>query len=135
MKDNHFEILLDKDYGELKNLRVKNNSIYFVGSNSGKDVLYRFDLVNKSVSKVYEPRFGIESPAFSSDGRSLVLSDYTADGFRLIKIPQKDLNEVEIANPQNKNIYLPKIWQNRNQEFWILQLQIQVNINQENTEK
>ncbi|HPE75215.1 MAG TPA: hypothetical protein PLC80_03965 [Draconibacterium sp.] len=98
LKDNNFEILLDKDLGELKNLRVKTNSIYFVGSSSGKDALYRFDIVNKSVSQVYEPRFGVESPAFSSDGKNLVLSDYTSDGLRLIKIQQKELKEVEITN-------------------------------------
>jgi hypothetical protein len=97
LEGNHFEILLDKDYGELKNLRLKGNSIFFVGSHSGKDGLFRFDLTDKSVSQVYEPRFGIESPAFSPDGNNLVLSDYTSDGFRLITIPTKEINEVEIT--------------------------------------
>ncbi len=36
--------------------------------------------------RIYEPRFGAESPAVSPDGKSIVLSDYTSDGFRLIKI-------------------------------------------------
>ncbi len=103
LESKQFEILLDKDYGELKNLRIINRSIYFVGSHSGKDALYRFDLVNKTVFQVYEPRFGLESPAFSSDGKSLVLSDYTSDGFRLIKIQQNNLNEEEITNlPKQK---------------------------------
>ena len=106
LKDNKFEILLEKDFGELKNLRIKDNNIYFVGSFSGKNTLYRFDLADKSVSQLYDPRFGIESPAFSSDGKSLILSDYTADGFRLIKIQNKDLNELHITMKPSLNFPL-----------------------------
>ncbi|GAB1452368.1 hypothetical protein MASR2M47_24240 [Draconibacterium sp.] len=62
---NHLEILLNEDFGEIKNLRVKNSSVYFVGNQSEKNGLYRFDLIDRSVSLVYEPRFDVESPAIS----------------------------------------------------------------------
>jgi len=106
LETNHFEIIIDKDYGELKNLRVRNNCIYFVGSFSAKNSLYKLDLTNKSVTQVYESRFGIESPAFSPSGKSLLLSDYTADGFRVIKIENNKLNEVEIGNIEIKKYKL-----------------------------
>ena len=101
---NHqFEILLNKDLGEIKNLTIHKNNIYFVGTHSGKNGLYKLNVEDKSVSLVYEARFGIESPAFSPSG-NLVLSDYTADGFRLIKIDKDQLNE-QVINYIEKSKY------------------------------
>lgn len=102
---NQYEIILEKDFGELKNLRVLNNNIYFVGTHSGKNNLYKLNLEDKSVSQVFEARFGIESPAFSPSGK-LVLSDYTADGFRLIKIDANNLKELSVNNFEKKNYEL-----------------------------
>jgi len=100
-----YEIILRKDFGELKNLRVLKNNIYFVGTHSGKNSLYKLNLEDKSVSQVFEARFGIESPAFSPSD-NLVLSDYTADGFRLIKIDAHNLREVRVDNIEKKNYEL-----------------------------
>lgn len=105
LENNRFEKILNKDLGELKNLRVKGNDIYFIASYSGKNNLYRYNLIDKSVYQVYESRFGLESPAFSPNGR-LVLSDYTADGFRLIKTNAKSIQEVSLNEIENKNYEL-----------------------------
>lgn len=104
MENNQFEILLDKDFGEMKNLRVKDNNVYFVASYTGKDDLYKFDFSDGSVSHIYESRFGLESPAFSPNGKNMVVSDYTSDGFQLIKISTSKLNDVKIIET-NKEIY------------------------------
>jgi hypothetical protein len=93
LKTNQFEIIFDKDLGEIKNLRPINNNLYFVSSYSGKNSLYRLNFDEKSVYLVYESRFGIESPAFSPSGKKLIVSDYTADGFRLIKLETDQLKE------------------------------------------
>lgn len=102
---NSFGIILDKNLGEPKNLRIVNNNLYFVGSYTGKNNLYRLNLDNKSVYQVYESRFGIESPAFASNG-SLVLSDYTADGFRLIKTQTKSNKEKNLSEIEKKDFEL-----------------------------
>ena len=106
LESNQIEILLDIDLGELKNVRVKDDNIYFVGSHLAKNCLYRLNLKYKSVSLVFESRFGIESPAFSPSGEKLVLSDYTADGFRLIKIDTEKLNERVLKNVDVKRYAL-----------------------------
>ncbi len=80
-------VLLDREMGDLKQLRLAEKWLYFISSWSGKNSLYRFHFGNKHVELVYEPRFGVEFPAVSSCGERIVLSDYTADGFRLIEIP------------------------------------------------
>ncbi len=83
---NDLEQLIDIELGDIKHLRIWENYLYFISSYSGKNSLYRMNLNNNSVEMVYTPRFGVESPAISPDGSRILLSDYTADGFRIIEI-------------------------------------------------
>ncbi len=106
LENNRIEVLLKKDYGEIKNIRIKDNNVYFVGSHSGKDILYRFDLTEQKVWAVYEPRFGLESPSFSPDGTQLAVSDYTSNGFRIIKLESSDLHEIEVTHQPKKKYSL-----------------------------
>lgn len=85
--ENRLTYLTDHDPGDMKHLHKAGEYLYFIASWSGKNSLYRININNREIELVYEPRFGVESPAVSPDGRKIVLSDYTADGFRLIEIP------------------------------------------------
>lgn len=80
------EILIGNGMGDIRQLRVKDKYLYFISSYSGKNSLYRLNLNDLSVVRIYEPRFGVESPAVSPDGSKILLSDYTSDGSRLIQI-------------------------------------------------
>lgn len=80
------EILFDRDAGDIRQLKVAANQLVFISSYSGKDGLYSYDLENGIVRMVYEPRFGAGYPAISGNGKNVVLSDYSASGFRLIQI-------------------------------------------------
>ncbi len=88
---NNLEILTDENLGEIKNLKVINNAVYFVGSYTGKDALYRYDIDDKSLILMYEPRFGLESPAISLDQKKIIVSDLTSDGLRLLELTKNDL--------------------------------------------
>jgi len=81
------KVLLDREMGDMKQLRLSGDWLYFISSWSGKNSLYRFHLKTQGVERVYEPRFGVEFPAVSPCGERIVMSDYTADGFRLMEIP------------------------------------------------
>lgn len=105
LENNGFEIILNIDLGELKNLRVNGNDLYFIAGYSGKNNLYRLNLIDKSVYQVYESRFGIESPAFSPNG-TLILSDYTVEGFRLIKTGAEIIQEVKFADIEKNEFEL-----------------------------
>ncbi len=106
LENKRLEIILNKDFGEIKNLRVQNDKVYFVGSIMGKNNLYRLSLMDNSVVQIYEARFGIESPAISPNGKNLVLSDYTSDGFRLIKIDAETAKEIGSDHFEKKNYKL-----------------------------
>jgi hypothetical protein len=86
------EILIDFDLGELKHLKWTGSDLLFISSYSGKNSLYSFNLQNKKLNFLYEPRFGVESPGISSVSEKILLSDYTADGFQLIEIDKNKLD-------------------------------------------
>ncbi len=92
LQSGNVRVIFEKEMGDLKQLRVAGNKLYFISSYSGKNSLYRMDLNDHKVSRIFEPRFDVAYPAISPDGSTIVLSDYTAGGFRLIRIsarPQK----------------------------------------------
>lgn len=91
-------LLTTLNLNDVKQLKLSGEWLYFISSYSGKNSLYRLNLDSKQIELVYEPRFGAESPAVSPDGRSVVLSDYTADGFRLIEVPTSHEKVVSVEH-------------------------------------
>jgi hypothetical protein len=87
--DEKIEFLANEVCGEIKSLIVNGSDIFFISSYSGQNDLYNFNLKSKKIFRVYASRFGVDYPAISPDGKTIVLSDYTADGFRLIEIQVK----------------------------------------------
>jgi len=81
----NWEFLSDTEMGDIKNLKVKNEDLYFISDFSGKDALYRFDLTTKEIVRLYDPRFGCAYPEIEDSG-NIILSDYTANGYRLLKL-------------------------------------------------
>jgi hypothetical protein len=85
------------ELGEIKHLRASGDWLYFISSYSGKNSLYRIHLTQQNIEQVFEPRFGAESPAISPNGKTIAVSDYTANGFRLISIPSHHQKVVPIG--------------------------------------
>lgn len=100
VKTGEVSYLIERDLGDIKNLKVKDNRIYFTSSFSGKNGLFFLDMKNNVINQIYEPRFGAEAAAVSPNSEKLIFSDYTADGFRLLEIPSNELQPIKI----NENI-------------------------------
>lgn len=105
LENNSHEIIIKSDLGELKNIRVEKDNIYFIGSYSGKNNLYRFNLKENIAYQVFDSRFGVESPAISPKG-SILLSDYTSNGFRLIKLRPETYQEINVSGIKKKEYEL-----------------------------
>ena len=88
------EVLLDTDLGDIRQLKVAGEVIYFISSYSGKNCLYRMNLSTNHIELIYEPRFDAAYPSVSSDEKKIMLSDYTADGYRLIEIEAGQLKPI-----------------------------------------
>ncbi len=99
----------EKDLGDIKHLVYMNDRIYFISSYSGRNELYTYHLESHDISRVVRARFGIESPAFSADGNRLILSDYTACGFRLIEMKISDLEAIPIEKVTKGNYRLAEV--------------------------
>lgn len=123
------ELLIDQDLGEIKNLKIVNNQIFFTSSYSGKNGIFVLNRNTNSISQIYEPRFGSESPAISPNKLKIILSDYTADGFRLLEIPLKKegLQSLNLLKTHNYSLadHLAK------QESGVLDLSVVDTINYE----
>ncbi|MCY1722258.1 hypothetical protein OU798_18030 [Prolixibacteraceae bacterium Z1-6] len=99
LENGDFEILHNQDLGELKHLRFKNNRLYFICGYSGKNALYSYNFESKKIDQLYEPRFGVEYPSINANN-TFVLSDYTADGFRLIEHKPENAKTLELVNKE-----------------------------------
>lgn len=86
------------DPGEIKHLALLGDKLFFIGGHTGKSELWSLNLISDEVFRELPARFGLESPAFSPDGKSLVLSDYTSAGFRLVKVLSKDCQPVSVRS-------------------------------------
>ncbi len=89
------------DLGNIKSLKVKNGQLFFVSSFSGKDALYSMNLENHTIHSVYNPRFGADYPAISKNVKNIIFSDYTSDGFRLLKIKNTRLKKINSTGKYN----------------------------------
>jgi hypothetical protein len=99
-------ILITQDLGEIKHLYPQGDKLFFISSYAGKNELYSLTIGDGSLRREVTARFGIESPAFSEDGKSLLVSDYTADGYRLIRIYRDKLHGEPIFSIQKANYVL-----------------------------
>jgi hypothetical protein len=77
---------------------VKGNQIFFSGTSSGIDNIYCYNTVTDSVNQISSVHFGAFHPQLSSDGSTLLYSNYTASGYTVGKLR---LDE-GLWNPINK---------------------------------
>ena len=106
VETNDMKFLTSPKLGNIKHQRSFEDDVYFIASYSGKDCLYRISLVDLNIERIFEPRFGVESPAVSPDGKSIVLSDYTANGFRLIVVPANHSDAIPLQEVKSAEYIL-----------------------------
>jgi len=100
LRSKSHQLLYKQELGDLKHLRIVNNTLYFISSYSGKNALYSFRFSDQVLTRLFNPRFDGAYPAISSNG-VIALSDYTGNGFRLIKLNEISTIPVEEIEPGN----------------------------------
>ncbi len=118
------ELLSVPELWEIKQLFYYNGELYFINGYSGKDELWKISLSDLSTSRILEARFGQAYPAFENDG-SLILSDYTANGYQLIRYLPESLKVNVKEEPKKESFQLA--------EFLSGQEQGSVDFNQSDT--
>ncbi|MDF1573732.1 MAG: hypothetical protein P1P86_00885 [Bacteroidales bacterium] len=73
--------LFDAGMDDISYPTVRGNKIYFGGTFSGIDNIYCYDIKEDQAFQVTSARFGAFHPQISSDGLSLLFSDYSSRGY------------------------------------------------------
>jgi len=79
------DILMPYTYNELKRPVMRGNWIYFTGSIQGADDVYAFNLRSRKTYQITKSRFGVRDVQPTPGGNFLVYSNYTSDGFKVVK--------------------------------------------------
>jgi hypothetical protein len=87
---------------------VKSGSfVYFVGAFSGINNIYRLDSSGQIV-QLTSSRFGATDPSLDAKGKEIIYSDYTADGYQLVKASVDSLKGVPLLQVTDNSIKLYK---------------------------
>lgn len=102
VESSEMEYMLPFSFKEIKWPVMHGKWIVYTGTYEGKDNLYAIDTETKAIFKVFESRFGANYAAFTDDGKQLVFSYYTADGFKLTSMDflPDEIEEVQLNQLQ-----------------------------------
>jgi hypothetical protein len=78
------ELLLPYSSMEMKRPSFYRNYVLYTASYNGKDNIYAFDRNTKEVFSITSSRFGASDASVTTDQSSIIYSDYSADGYRLV---------------------------------------------------
>ncbi|TAJ15635.1 hypothetical protein DMA11_00045 [Marinilabiliaceae bacterium JC017] len=76
--------ITEPTFSNIRYPRVLKDTIYFSGSWTGIENIYKVPLAGGNITQVTTSRFGSTSPSFSHNGKSILYSDYTSDGYQLV---------------------------------------------------
>lgn len=95
-----------QDIGDIRQLHRSGDRLFFISSYTAKNELFSIHPERGDIRREVSARFGVGYPAISSDGRYLVLSDYSANGFRLIRMETSDIRPVPVQQITKGNYHL-----------------------------
>ncbi|WP_321373759.1 hypothetical protein [uncultured Draconibacterium sp.] len=86
------------ELGEIKQLQISGDSLYFISSYSGKNALYVYNLKSAEINRLYAPRFDTAYPAIQQNG-TIAISDYTGNGFRILEFQPEHTDPINTIGP------------------------------------
>ncbi len=78
-ENNSWQTVTDADFTEIRFPKIINNQIYFTGSYSGIENIYRINTDGTQLEKVTESKFGAAYATLSN--KELIYQNYTSDGY------------------------------------------------------
>jgi len=122
LQDDKTETLIPESFENISYPTWGNDLIYYSSPYSGIDNIYAFDPASGNHYQVTSRMFGAFYPFFDEKNNTLYYSDYTADGFQIVKT----IADKENWKPKNDVIvkdvlsaYADNLQQQENGEAWI----------------
>jgi hypothetical protein len=91
-------ILLPFTFNELRRPVQRGKSLYFISSMGGTDDVYSYNMEVNETYRVTSSRFGVRDVQAISSGNYLVYSNYTSNGFKIVKMAQTN-SPTSISDP------------------------------------
>jgi hypothetical protein len=82
-------VLLPFSYNEIRRPVQHGDYLLYTSSIGGKDDLYGYHLNERVNYSVTSSRFGVRDAQLTPDAKYVIISNYTADGFKVVKFPLK----------------------------------------------
>ena len=99
------KMLFNAGFNEIKLPSKFGNRVYFIGSYTGIDNIYYFDLETQEINCITSSRFGVHSFSLNKAGDKIVYAEYTSDGYRLSYENLDNLKSIETEKITCKNIF------------------------------
>jgi hypothetical protein len=105
-------------YTEISKPYPVEDRIYFTGAYNGIDNIYVLNLEDGSIQQLTSSVFGATNACPSPDGKTLLYSDYTSQGYRLVTMPLDSAMWLPLDNVKDLSI---RLYQSiSKQEDWVL---------------
>lgn len=88
--------LLPYSYSEPRRPVQRGNFLFFTGSYNGNDDIYAYNLKEKATYRITSSRFGVRDAQPDLTGNNLVYSNYTSNGYKVVKIALNEGNFIKL---------------------------------------
>ncbi len=101
------ECLIPFTYTEISRPVMSGKFIVFTGAYSGIDNLFALDTETGNISKITSVKYGVSDHSFSDDGKKIIFTNYTANGFEIaeIEFPAKKMIPLEKVRNNSVKLY------------------------------
>lgn len=102
------ETILDFTFTDISSPVMHGTKIYFVGAWSGIDNVYQLDADSGEIYKVTSAPFGAADPQISTDGKILLFSHYTSEGFSIGRVVLDETSFTPLTEIEDHSVKLYK---------------------------
>ncbi|WMJ74426.1 hypothetical protein RCC89_14810 [Cytophagaceae bacterium ABcell3] len=82
------------------------NEVFFHGTWSGTDNIYRLDIQERKVYQITNAHYGARDISIASDGSEILFADYTADGYNVVRLHRDHFLEIPLDSVVNHSLAL-----------------------------
>ena len=104
LQSGSFELLFDQEMGELKQLFAGKDQLWFISGHSGRDELWSLRYGAESPTLKASSRFGLAYPVTTENSEVTIVSNYTANGYRIVNIDSEHF-ENQLFNTTSAGAY------------------------------
>ena len=113
------ETIIPPSFDNISQLKLRNNSLYFIKDLEGKYELVEYDLNQRKAQQISETQFGIGGYALC-DNEDLVLAPYNSDGY-FLSFSKKTPIEIDIERKNPSQVFVEEI---KRQENFLLPINL-----------